>query len=104
MDIVCVPAPVSHRPIASVVSLLAYRAHQRFVMDCPICLAKGENITPVTYKGLVVSCPSCGAFRITKNALSAFPNLRVEKRLEALDKAKMYTSPRAWPTISNACF
>jgi hypothetical protein len=37
-----------------------------------------------------------------KSALVAFPKLKVEKRLEALLKAKTFASSRAWPTISNA--
>lgn len=73
-------------------------------MDCPICLAEGENLTPATYKGVVVRCGRCGVFRITKNALVAFSKLKVEGRLEALGKAKAQTFPKAWPTISNACF
>jgi hypothetical protein len=38
-----------------------------------------------------------------RSALVALPTLKVEKRLEALDKAKTFASSRAWPTISNAC-
>jgi hypothetical protein len=39
-----------------------------------------------------------------KNALVALPTLKVEKRLEALQKAKIFASSRTWPTISNVCF
>ena len=72
-------------------------------MDCAICTQEVKDLTPLTYKGLVVACPQCGIYRIMRSALVTLPTLRVEKRLEALDKAKTFTSSRAWPTISNAC-
>lgn len=72
-------------------------------MDCPVCLAQGENLTPRTYKGVVVRCQCCGVFRITKNALVAFSKLKAERRLQALVDAKTYTFRKAWPTISSTC-
>jgi len=38
-----------------------------------------------------------------KNALVILPTLKVEKRLEALKKAKIFASSSTWPTISKAC-
>ena len=73
-------------------------------MDCPICLATGENLTPTNYRGLVMRCPRCGVYRVMKNALVALPTLKVEKRLEALQKAKIFATSRTWPTITNVCF
>jgi hypothetical protein len=72
-------------------------------MDCPVCLTQGEDLTPRNYLGLVVRCPRCGVYRIMRSALVALPALKVERRLEALVKAKTFASSRAWPTISNAC-
>ena len=73
-------------------------------MDCPVCLATGENFTPTDYQGLVVRCLRCGVYRIMKSALVALPRLKFEKRLAALEKAKTFGSSRTWPTISKACF
>jgi hypothetical protein len=72
-------------------------------MDCPVCLTHGKNLTPSNYLGVVVSCTRCGVFRVMRSALVALPTLKVEKRLEALDKAKTFASSKAWPTISRAC-
>jgi hypothetical protein len=72
-------------------------------MDCPVCLAAGENVTPTDYQGLVVRCLRCGVYRIMKNAVGVLPTLKLEKRLEALKKAKRFASSRTWPTISKAC-
>ena len=77
--------------------------HRSLIMECPICLAEARNLTPRTYQGLIVGCPRCGVYRVMKAAIGALPKLKVEKRLEALTKAKIYTSPKAWPTISKAC-
>ena len=56
-------------------------------MECPVCLDEGKDLTPAPYKGLVVSCRRCGFFRITKGALLALTNLKVERRFEALEQA-----------------
>jgi hydrogenase maturation factor HypF (carbamoyltransferase family) len=82
---------------------MALNIMHRLIMECPICLAEARNLTPRTYQGLIVGCPRCGVYRVMKAAIGALPRLKVEKRLEALTKAKIYTSPKAWPTISNAC-
>ena len=77
--------------------------HRPLTIECPICRAEARNLTPITYQGLIVGCPRCGAYRIMKGAISSLPQLKVEKRLAALTKAKIFTSPKAWPTISKAC-
>ena len=72
-------------------------------MECPICLAEARNLTPRTYQGLIIDCARCGPYRVMKTALATLPELRVEKRLGALMKAKMYGSPKSWPTITIVC-
>jgi len=72
-------------------------------MDCPVCLASAKNTTPPQYGGLVVECRHCGIFRLTRDALAAFPSLRVAERLAALLTAKRVVSPRVVPTISTGC-
>ena len=73
-------------------------------MDCPVCTQEVKNLTPLTYKGLVVGCPRCGAYWIMASALGALQGLRTEQRLTVLQRAKDVTSTRSWPTINNACF
>lgn len=73
-------------------------------MDCPVCRHEVKNITPTKYKGLVLACPRCGIYRIMASAVGVLGRLRVDQRLAALHRAKDVTSPKSWPTISNACF
>ena len=72
-------------------------------MDCPVCLASATNTTPPEYGGLVVKCGHCGIYRLTRDALAAFPSLRVEERLEALRAARKVVPPKVAPTISTGC-
>jgi hypothetical protein len=68
------------------------------VMQCPVCRGQAENLTPTTLDGVVVSCHSCGDYRISGTIFYAFTRLQDEKRVAALAAAK--TAARAgWPTI-----
>jgi hypothetical protein len=71
-------------------------------MDCPVCRAEVENLTPPTYKGLVVGCPRCGLYRVMASAVAALPRLGVEERLAVLQRARKMASAISWPTISGA--
>jgi hypothetical protein len=71
-------------------------------MDCPICLREAKNVTPPTYRGVVVECPRCGIYRVTQDAIAALRTLRVDERLMAFRKAKMLLSSRT-PTITSGC-
>jgi hypothetical protein len=73
-------------------------------MDCPACRAEVENLTPPSYKGLVVGCPRCGVYRVMESAVAALPRLDIEERLAALQRARKMSSAKSWPTISGACF
>jgi hypothetical protein len=67
-------------------------------MQCPVCRGQAENLTPNTLDGVVVSCGTCGDYRISGVAFYAFTRLQDEKRAAALAAAK--TSTRSgWPTI-----
>jgi hypothetical protein len=72
-------------------------------MDCPVCKAEVEDLTPVSYKGLVVGCPRCGVYRVMESAVAALPRLGVEERMAALQRARKMSSAQSWPTISGAC-
>jgi hypothetical protein len=71
-------------------------------MDCPLCLSHAKNLTPPGYRGLVIACPRCGAFRVTENAVAPLASLKVEDRLAALERAKMVMSSTV-PTVSSGC-
>ena len=67
-------------------------------MQCPVCRGQAENLTPNTLEGVVISCQSCGDYRISGNVFYAFTHLQDEKRAAALAAAKVATRA-GWPTI-----
>jgi hypothetical protein len=77
---------------------------EQVILDCPICCAQAQNLTPPTYGGLVIGCDRCGTYRIMKSAVPAVRKLKAEKRLDALKRAKTLISSRGWPTINSGCF
>ena len=67
-------------------------------MQCPVCRGRAENLTPSTMDGVVVSCGTCGDYRISGVAFYAFSRLQDERRAAVLVAAK--TAARSgWPTI-----
>jgi hypothetical protein len=72
-------------------------------MECPVCRANVENLTPVMYKGLVLSCRRCGVYRVMPGSVGVLPTLKVEARLAALRRAKTLASKKSLPTINRAC-
>jgi hypothetical protein len=72
-------------------------------MDCPICLREACELISRGYKGMVVGCTRCGGFRITSSALGVIVKLPIQSRLAALEMARWFKMPRAWPTINCAC-
>jgi len=71
-------------------------------MDCPICLKVAKNVTPPTYRGLVVDCPRCRVYRVTPDAIAALGSLKGDERFLALRKAKVLLAGRT-PTITTGC-
>ena len=67
-------------------------------MQCPVCRGQAENLTPNTLEGVVVSCSTCGDYRISGTVFYAFSRLQDDKRAAALAAAKM-ASPTGWPAI-----
>jgi hypothetical protein len=67
-------------------------------MQCPVCRGQAENLTPNTLEGVVVSCQSCGDYKISGNAFYAFTRLQDERRAAVLAAAKTAASA-GWPTI-----
>ena len=71
-------------------------------MQCPICARQAENLTPNTLEGVVVGCRHCGAYRISGTSFHDLMSLRPEKRIAALEMAKV-ACRHGWPMINGAC-
>ncbi len=71
-------------------------------MQCPVCGSQAENLTPNTLDGVVVGCQRCGHYRISGSAFHDFARLQSDKRVAALEAAKL-TSRGGWPMISASC-
>jgi hypothetical protein len=67
-------------------------------MQCPICGAIAENISPY-FGGLAVRCHNCGEFEVAELALNDLLRLDGTGRAAALEKAKQYSAAGAPPTI-----
>ncbi len=67
-------------------------------MQCPVCRAQAENLTPNTLEGVIVGCAQCGSYRISGVAFHDFMRLQGEQRLAALAQARL-ASTSGWPII-----
>jgi len=67
-------------------------------MQCPVCGAVAENISP-DFDGLAVRCHNCGEFDVAGPALNDLLGLDGTGRAAALEKAKRRSSPGSRPTI-----
>ena len=70
-------------------------------MDCPVCGATAEDITPHTFDGKSVRCPTCGDYDISGSVWDPgkFQLLDSEQRLDALNKVKRFAQPDKRPII-----
>ena len=69
-------------------------------MQCSICGAEAENLTPGDYDGLVVRCKRCGEYEVSDNALNDLLRLDFDARVAALDTAKRVAGPHERPAIA----
>ncbi len=72
-------------------------------MQCSVCGAEAENLTPGDFDGLIVRCKRCGEYEVRDLALNELLRLDFNGRVAALEKAKSDTSPEGRPTITAAC-
>jgi hypothetical protein len=72
-------------------------------MECPVCNGNVEDLTPGSYRGLVVGCGRCGVYRVMQSCVTILRGLKIEQRIAALQKAKKLASCKSIPTISRAC-
>jgi hypothetical protein len=71
-------------------------------MQCPVCSRQAQNLTPATLDGVVVGCDHCGGYRISGGAYHGLMRLQLEKRMAALETAKV-ASRYGWPIIDGSC-
>ena len=64
-------------------------------MQCAICGAEAEDITPGGFDGIATRCKKCGKYEIADSALNAFLSLSFENRNGTLE-------PGTKPCISTA--
>ena len=57
-------------------------------MQCPICCAVAENITPAGFGGLGVRCKNCGSFKVTSDALTLLLRKEEPERVRLLAEAE----------------
>ena len=69
-------------------------------MQCSICGAEAENLTPGDYDGLVVRCKRCGEYEVSDNALNDLLRLDFDARVAALDTAQRAAGPHERPAIA----
>jgi len=72
-------------------------------MQCSVCGAEADNLTPGDFDGLVVRCKRCGDYQVSDSVLNELLRLDFDARVAALDKAKSSAEPDQRPAITQAC-
>jgi hypothetical protein len=72
-------------------------------MQCPICGAEAQDMTPGDLDGLVVACKRCGTYEVAGNALNELLRLGFDERVRALAAAKATAPGEGRPTIKPGC-
>lgn len=71
-------------------------------MQCLICGAEAEDLTPGDFDGVIVRCKRCGEYEVADGALNDFLRLDYDLRVKVLEKAKL-GSGGTRPAITPAC-
>ena len=69
-------------------------------MQCAICGAAAENVTPGGFDGLVIRCEHCETYEIAGSAENGLLRLQLPERAAALEKAKRFAAPGSRPCIT----
>ncbi len=72
-------------------------------MQCSVCGAEAENLTPGDFDGLVVRCKRCGDYEVSDSVLNALLRLDFDDRVAALDKARRFAAAGTTPAIGTSC-
>ena len=73
-------------------------------MQCSVCGAPAQNITPHDFDGLVVRCAHCREYEIPGTVLNQLLRLTLTERIEVLKTAKKHARPGVRPSITSASF
>lgn len=71
-------------------------------MQCSVCGAEAEDLTPGDFDGLILRCRHCGEYEIADSALNSFLRLDYDDRVAALAKARRSAPPDARPCVSTS--
>ena len=71
-------------------------------MQCPVCSHQAKNLTPETFRDVMVGCDNCGHYRISGGAYHGLMRLELGRRAAALASAKL-GSRHGWPMIDASC-
>ena len=72
-------------------------------MLCLVCNGPAKDITPGGFDGSMIDCPTCEPYEIAHSVLHKFEMVGLEKRADALQKAKRFASPGTRPAITSTC-
>lgn len=73
------------------------------ILNCPVCSACAEGITPYTFGGKSIRCANCGEYDISGSVFdsSTFQKLEPEQRRAVLNKAKRFAATGKRPMITS---
>lgn len=57
-------------------------------MQCLVCGAEAEDLTPGDFDGVIARCKRCGEYEVPDGVLNDFLRLDYDLRVAALEKAK----------------
>jgi len=73
-------------------------------MQCSVCGAPAQNISPHDFDGLMVRCSHCREYEIAGSVLNRLLRLTLSERMQVLETAKGFARPGVRPSITSACF
>ena len=71
--------------------------------QCPVCDGSARDRTPPGFRGIVVSCATCGNYDIADEYLDKLRALAPPARHEVIRKAKEHAK-FGGPSINGSCF
>lgn len=72
-------------------------------MQCAVCAAPAESLTPVDFDGVIVRCTHCGDYEVSGTVSDKFLRLGLHERAVALEKAKALATTGTRPAITMDC-
>jgi hypothetical protein len=69
-------------------------------MQCAVCGAEAEDLTPGDFDGVIVGCKRCGEYEVADGALNDFLRLDYDARVAVLDRAKGAAGAGTRPAVT----